>query len=144
MAARSPLALQPWRGFAGHGARFTRFCAVGVANTAIDFAVFWALFHFVGSPLLVANSSAVAVAALNSYLVNKRWTFGDPSGGTEAVCAGIRFIFLNLVGLVIANAVIWGLSFIWPILLAKAVSVAVTMIWNYWSSLRFVYRGATL
>ena len=121
--------------------RFVKFGMVGVLNTAIDLAVFSALYFVLGVPLLIANTCAVVVAATNSYLVNKYWTFRDPSAGRDAVRAGVVFFALNLAGLGLANLTIWLLSTALPIIVAKGVSMVMTTLWNYWSCNRFVYRS---
>jgi putative flippase GtrA len=125
-----------------HGARIIRFGVVGVANTAIDFALFALLYYVALWPLLAANALAYGVAVINSYVLNKYWTFGDTSRGSTAVLRGLLFVGLNLVGLLLASAAIWLLAqFLHP-LVAKAGSIAVTFIWNYWSNHRFVYTEA--
>lgn len=125
-----------------HGARIIRFAMVGVANTAIDFALFALLYYVALMPLLAANAAAYSVAVVNSYLLNKYWTFGDPSRGRTAALRGMLFVVLNLVGLMLASAVIWVLAqFLHP-LVAKAGSIAVTFAWNYWSNHKFVYAEA--
>lgn len=59
--------------------QFSRFVTVGVTNSIVDFGVFnvlFALYPTTNIQVLVAyNSVAVALAILNSYLWNTRWTF---------------------------------------------------------------------
>ncbi|MFP6742694.1 MAG: GtrA family protein [Alphaproteobacteria bacterium] len=125
-----------------HGGRIVRFGVVGVAKTAIDFALFALLYYVALWPLLAANAVAYGVAVINSYVLNKYWTFGDTSRGRTAVLRGLLFVALNLVGLGLASAAIWLLAqFLHP-LVAKAGSIAVTFTWNYWSNHRFVYTEA--
>lgn len=123
-----------------HAPTFAKFGIVGVLNTAVDFVVFGALFYWAGLPLLAANSFAVSAGALNSYLLNKYWTFTDRTRGREALRAAALFVAFTLIGMAIANAAIWALSFVVPVLLAKALSIAITMLWNYTTYRRFVYR----
>lgn len=123
-----------------HAPTFAKFGVVGVINTAVDFVVFGALFYWGGLPLLAANSLAVSAGALNSYLLNKYWTFTDRTRGREAIRAAALFIALTLIGMAIANAAIWALSFLVPVLMAKLLSIAITMLWNYTTYRRFVYR----
>jgi putative flippase GtrA len=51
-----------------------RFAKVGVANTAIDVALFWVLQPLVG--ILCANVVSTSAGMLFSFLVNGRHTFG--------------------------------------------------------------------
>ena len=59
--------------------QFVRFATVGVTNSIVDFGVFNLLLVLVPSRnlqiLVLFNSVAVALAILNSYLWNTRWTF---------------------------------------------------------------------
>lgn len=120
--------------------RIGKFGVVGIVNTGIDFVLFTLLFYQGGWPLLAANTTSYLVALTNSYLLNKCWTFGDSSRGREALARGGLFIGLNLVGLGLGNLTIWSLSYVLPVLAAKAISVAIYFCWNYFSSSRFVYR----
>ena len=124
--------------------RFAKFGIVGCINTAIDFGLFLFLFYSLDVPLLWANTASYLIALLNSYLMNKRWTFADTSTGIDAVVGFGRFAAVNLVGLVIANVGIWAGSFLLPVPVAKALSIGFTMLWNYWSSSRFAFRNARL
>jgi putative flippase GtrA len=53
---------------------FVRFAAVGVANTAIDVALFWMLQPTMG--ILAANFLSTSAGMTFSFLVNGRHTFG--------------------------------------------------------------------
>ena len=125
-----------------HSARIIRFGLVGVVNTAIDFALFALLFYVFDWPLLAANAAAYGAAVVNSYLLNKYWTFGDTSRGRTAVLRGVLFVVLNLVGLALASVAIWLLVQFFHPLVSKAGSIAVTFVWNYWTNHRFVYTEA--
>ena len=61
------------------GRQFSRFVTVGVTNSIVDFGVFNLLFAVYPTRniqvLVLYNSIAVALAILNSYLWNTRWTF---------------------------------------------------------------------
>ena len=75
--------------------QWVRFVAVGVSNTVLSWCVY-ATLEAVGVPYLLASAIAFAVGALNSYLLNRRWTFhsrGRP--GPEV----LRFGVVQCVGL---------------------------------------------
>jgi putative flippase GtrA len=63
----------------GIARQFSRFVTVGVTNSIVDFGVFNLLFAIYPTTdiqvLVLYNSLAVALAILNSYLWNTRWTF---------------------------------------------------------------------
>lgn len=84
-----------------------RFGGVGVANTAIDFAItnlLVALMHPQGAPLLMAISLvACGAATLNSYLLNRRWTFR--SDGAAGGGAGARFFAFAALSMIVNTSV---------------------------------------
>lgn len=86
-------------------AQWLRFVAVGVTNTLLSTAVFAALFHL-GVHYLLASALAFAVGALNSYALNRRWTFRShaPRGPELA-----RFVCVQAVGLGVNLAMLAGL-----------------------------------
>jgi putative flippase GtrA len=85
--------------------QWLRFAAVGVSNTLLSTAVFAALFHL-GVPYLLGSSLAFALGALNSYTLNRRWTFRSraPRGPELA-----RFVCVQAVGLGVNLALLAGL-----------------------------------
>jgi putative flippase GtrA len=75
-----------------------RFCVVGVANTLTCLAIVWSLRDGAGLPVWLASAAGYAVATVQSYVVNRSWTFGG--GGAAAVPVGaqmVRFVLLNLL-----------------------------------------------
>lgn len=80
-------------------ARFLRFCTVGVGNTAVDFTVFF-LLALGGFPYLAAQALSYAAGMVNSYFLNRRWTFRvvRKANGLEAG----RFIIVNALSLLVS------------------------------------------
>ncbi len=66
------------------GAQFLRFSMVGASNTLVDVAATNALVLLVrpqsGVTLMLISVAACALATLNSYALNRRWTFRHPTG----------------------------------------------------------------
>ena len=75
---------------------FTRFCAVGLSNTMIDFAIFFIFVH-IGFPVFVSQTVAFSAGMLNSFLWNRLWSFKvcHPVTMNEV----LRFITINLLAL---------------------------------------------
>ncbi len=117
--------------------RLVRFAIVGVANTAIDFAVFAGLFYLLHWPLLAAHTAGFAVAVVNSYVCNKTWTFGDRR--PSRIVDGARFLLVAVCGLATGSVVIAVAAQVMPPLAAKACAVAATFVVNYWASARYVF-----
>jgi putative flippase GtrA len=113
-----------------------RFGIVGALNTLVDFGLFNVLFHFVGLPLLVANSLSVAAGIANSFIWNKHWTFsaGGRAGWKREV---VIFVLVSVIGLLLNNAGIYVLTRlsgnmgVLALNLQKLAASAVSMTWNF-------------
>lgn len=84
--------------------QFIRFVVTGVLNTAIDFFVLYLLIRLsrysTGVYYSVFKGMSFTLATVNSYLLNKFWTFGAGRSGGGVGEAG-RFIAVALVSLVV-------------------------------------------
>lgn len=133
-----PSDLRPW--LATHGGPILRFAVVGCLNAGIDLAVFAGLFYLAGWPALAAHAAGFSLAVINSYLLNKRWTFQDRSRAGEAWRRAGLFFLVALGGLGLSSLAIW-LAMAWiPALAAKLLAIGVTFVWNYAISRRLVFR----
>ena len=127
-----------------------RFCAVGLVNTVLDYAVLNLLLSI--GPLKAKVASTV-VATTASYVMNRQWTFQKRDRG------GLRreyvlFFALNLAGLAIQLAVLgvakYGLGFTehgggddrLALNLFNALGIAVAMVFRFWAYRTFVFKTA--
>ncbi|MCL2158553.1 MAG: GtrA family protein [Oscillospiraceae bacterium] len=55
--------------------KFVKFGITGIINTAIDFLVYTLCLEVFGTGAVVAQPIGQGVAMINSYLMNKNWTF---------------------------------------------------------------------
>lgn len=117
-----------------------RFGVVGLINTGIDLALFSIAFYWLGLPLLVSNTLAYCLATINSYVMNKYWTFAGRGSPQVSKKEFTRFFLFNVVGLLLSNLAVWTFArFVAPIV-AKLLAVGVTFVWNYLTIRRFVFR----
>ena len=58
-----------------------KFALVGVVNTAVDVGLFWVLQAVLGVPYLIANVISYSAGTLNSFVLNKVWTFAETRHG---------------------------------------------------------------
>ncbi|MBU2523896.1 GtrA family protein [Patescibacteria group bacterium] len=123
--------------------KFVKFGLVGVLNTGVDFGIYLSLtrfFPFFGSHYVIANTISYSFATLNSFFINKSWTFRDKDG--KFLKQYPKFFLIQLLGLVIANIIIhigvevFGLYDI----IAKVLSIVVTMLWNFFLNQRLVFN----
>ena len=116
-----------------------KFASVGIANTLVDFSLFALLYSMFGLDKILANTIAFLAAVLNSYVLNRRWTFAA-QGNAFAIRSVMYFIGLNAVGLMISNLTIYMLAPPLHPLLAKAIATLLTFLWNFTTSKLFVFR----
>ncbi|GAC1366190.1 MAG: hypothetical protein PVS3B3_16920 [Ktedonobacteraceae bacterium] len=87
-----------------------RFCVVGGLNTFVDMLVFnlliWIFATHDTSSLVLFNSIAYLIGAVNSFCFNKVWTFKHRSQVTQAQIS--RFLLTTMLGIV-CNDVLLGL-----------------------------------
>ncbi len=119
--------------------RFIRFCIVGAINTGIDVAVFSLLFYGLDINLLVANSFGFVAAVINSYLLNKIWTFEDGSAHSAQRIA--LFLLIALGGLGISNLVVYLLAGSFGAIFAKLLAIVAVLVWNFGLTRKFVFKG---
>ena len=90
-------------------APFVRFALVGALNTTIDALalnlLIWLFDLRATAPILLANAVAYTLGAVNSFILNKRWTFGSrrPTAGDEVA----RFAATTLAGIALNDLLLW-------------------------------------
>ncbi len=124
--------------------QFGKFFLVGITNTGIDFAVYnflmWITQISEGFYVNVFTTVSFLVAVVNSYLLNKYWTFKEKDKSKDQK-QFIKFFFVSFIGLILNNAIIYylvnivhpafGLS---PVLwanFAKAIATCAVLFWNF-------------
>ncbi|WP_058303294.1 GtrA family protein [Gorillibacterium timonense] len=138
-----------------------KFGIVGVANTFVDFAVYTILYYF-GVPYRVAQCFSYAAGTLNSYILNKKWTFaakakdsdqsvqtGSTPGSGEAGSVrridypqAIRFLIVNLISLGVSLVLLGFLKEQLGLhaIAAKLLVTVVTTLLNFVGSKLWVFR----
>jgi len=121
---------------------FLKFCTVGAVNTGIDLAVFAVLSSW-GFSLLVAHTLSYSCGGLNSFLLNKTWTFKQ-SGQTSGQLT--KFLLLNLLTLMITYGLMVGVYhyLVWPMFICKLLAVGVGLGLNFVGSRLWVFTFAPL
>ena len=124
--------------------QFSRFVAVGLLNTAIDFGTLNIISAITGvhSGVVVGgiNIPGFIIAVCNSYFWNKVWVFHDKD--KKGFFADFpRFITVTLIGLLINDVLIFIITtYTVPfgnvnpttwLNIAKAIATVFTLIWNF-------------
>lgn len=134
--------------------QIVKFASVGVVNTAVDFALFALLYNVFDVHLLVANTASTGTALTTGFFLNSRYTFKNEANSKKIFAA---YVAVTLVGLWILQPII--ITMVSPvllahsvgylnqdsaILLAKVLSIVVSMTWNYlWYSFVIFKRSGT-
>lgn len=126
--------------------QFSKFFIVGIINTGIDFAILNLEMAVTGinsgTPIILFNIVSFSIAVINSYYLNKFWTFEDKKAdGAQASVKMTQFIGVSLVGLTINSLVIYTFIQVVPIMfglsslvwanIAKVIATGVSLIWNF-------------
>lgn len=91
-----------------------KFAAVGVLNTVIDFIIlnalvflgFTAAFLLFNQKFLIANIISVAVAMINSFILNKQWVFRSEGGSIYSEI--FKFLAITIFGMFIVHQLIFN------------------------------------
>lgn len=79
-----------------------RFGIVGVVNTLVDFSVF-AMFHSLfGVDKLICQVVGYSAGIINSFILNKLWTFENNNSKFNTLNQMIRFAGINIVSLAVS------------------------------------------
>ena len=101
--------VSPKRSSARIVVQFLRFCAVGGLNTFVDVCAFnlllWVFPTQDSGLLVIYNSLAYLIGAVNSYCWNKLWTFRQRSETTNDQI--VRFALITSLGIICNDAFLW-------------------------------------
>lgn len=113
--------------------QFLKFSLVGGINTLIDFGIYTGLtrvFYFWHSHFLWANILAYCLATVNSFVLNKFWTFNNKD---PQYLRQYGKLFLTSLGALVINELI--LYFFVQLgmqdLLAKIMGTLICLLWNF-------------
>jgi len=116
-----------------------KFGITGVSNTVVDFCIFTLLYQILLIDKYTAQVIGYSAGILNSYIVNRSWTFKSKQG----------FLSLQLVKFVAVNLCMLGLSlmFIWLFsdvlglgtMISKLFATAIIMVVNFVISKLWVF-----
>lgn len=133
---------QALKEFGKYGLRLplVRFLIVGVANTLTGLGTMYAAMYFLGLDIVSANILGYTIGIIQSFLLNKSWTFGS---NDRAVSSFLRFLLVlavaysaNLVTVIVTNAVFAVNPY-----LAQALGIFPYTAIGYLGSRFFVFRN---
>jgi putative flippase GtrA len=109
---------------------FLRFCTVGMGNTLVDCSLFF-LLTLGQAPYLLAQVLAYSTGMVNSFVLNRQWTFKVE--GSSNIGEIIRFIIINVISLAFTSIILFALydvshTTLW---LAKLIATSAGIIVNF-------------
>lgn len=119
--------------------QFIKFNLVGVVNTLVDFAVF-TLLTFLGVYYMVAQVISYSCGVVNSFIMNKYWTFGVKS--TPQGLEVIKFIIVNIISLGVSLAILYPLKPHLGVFYAKIIATIFSMTVNFIGNKLWVFKRA--
>ena len=124
-----------------------KFGLVGIANTALDFAILFLLVNF-GLDRIPANYISTGISFIFSFFVNRSFTFKSKNGNVKKQFA--LFLVITMFGLWVLQPIVIaavsealepaGLASAVTLFLAKLLATVVSLVWNYIMYARFVFK----
>jgi len=123
--------------------QIVRFSLVGVTNTGVDISIYLLLTRFIGLQIITAKALSYSVATLNSFILNRRFTFRQSNTSTKML---VPFALVSVVGLGLNSATLyiatslWHFSDIFGLLLATGA----VFTWGFTVSKFYIFKPDTV
>lgn len=120
--------------------KLIKFCIVGGINTLITLLIFYLLNKLLGMHYLISSTIGYIFGMINSYYLNKIWTFHDKD--TRIALQFIKFIVVNVTSLSINILVMYILVDELKIdsMISQIIATGFSTISNYIGSRLLVFR----
>ena len=121
--------------------KFLKFGIVGFSGVFVDFGVTYACKEWLKIQKYIANSIGFTVAASSNYFFNRIWTFR--SQNPDVAIEYTRFFIISLVGLGIANLIVWLMhgKLKQNFYLSKLFAIGMVTIWNFFANYYFTFAS---
>ena len=116
------------------------FAAVGLVNSAVDFAVFSLAYYVLELPIVPSNIISWSVAVTGSYVMNSLTTFAHESGRELRLKSFFSFALSQAAGLVANTATVLVASYFMPVLVGKLLAIGASFLVNFSLSHFVVFR----
>ena len=123
--------------------RLSKFSCVGGLNTLIDFGIFSLLNSLLGINYIISQVISYSSGTLNSFILNKFWTFKDTKTNKKTTKEIIQFIVVNSASLGVS---LIGLSILLKnnsmnSFIAKIISMVLAQVVNFLGYRFWVFGG---
>lgn len=121
--------------------KIIKYAIVGVANTLIDWAVYFVLTKFICVEPWIANVVGYVAGMASSFVGNKFFTF--KAKNTKTGIELVKFVIINMISLGASTGVVALTTSVWTWnkYIAKILSTGISMTINYIGSRFFVFEN---
>ena len=118
--------------------QFFRYLFVGGMATVVDMGTLYVFTSILGLNYLISAAVGFVLGVTTNYLMCIAWVFKSTGKIEKEI---VLFVIIGIGGLVLNEVVIWllveeaGLYY----MMAKAIAVAVVMVWNFGMRKKFVF-----
>lgn len=124
--------------------QFIKFGLVGLLSFLVDAGIYLILTRYLAVFYLIAKMISFILAAINSYIFNRAWTFR--SKNTQIGREFIQFFIVSSIGLGL-NSLIMFLAVDYIKLndiLGLVIATAITMFWNFSANKLWVFKKSDI
>ncbi len=116
-----------------------KYSIVGTSGTFVDLFFLYILVDILSYPVIFSATISFVLAATSNFFFNQAWTFRSEK---QHPFAYIKFMTISLIGLCFTVLLMYGFHtvlMIWYIL-AKIMTSAVVLLWNYYANKNWTFR----
>jgi putative flippase GtrA len=119
--------------------QFVKFGTVGVLNTVLTLAVYTLLANGLGVYYVAASAIAFTVGTVNSFLINRRWTFRGHSGDP---LTPVRWFVVQGSGLLVDLGLVYALVDGAGVdkLVGQAVAISIVVVLTFFANRAWTFR----
>ncbi|SHE78436.1 GtrA family protein [Desulforamulus putei] len=116
------------------------FSLVGLSNTLIDYLVFFLLYHRFPDYYLAVQVISYCCGMINSYLLNKYWTFQKKNVPNRAEL--LKFVTVNALALSVTSITLFVVNhnFSLNMFICKTIATGMSLVVNYIGSKYWVFK----
>ena len=118
-----------------------RYGVVGVLNTGIDVALFFALINYANLEPVVATVISYSVAAANSFTINRLWTFSGRSTSGSTLREAGMFAGVTLLGVAVQALTLAVVEPLAGVIAAKACATLTAFAATFWLNKRVTFKS---
>ncbi|MCD2348305.1 GtrA family protein [Clostridium guangxiense] len=120
-----------------------KFGIVGCINTGVDFFTFTLLLSIFGIDKLVCQVGGYSMGVINSFVLNKLWTFNDKKEKVNPIVQFAKFVITNIIslGISLVGLNILSNKFYINVYVSKVIVTLFLQVFNYVVYKLFIFKG---